>query len=174
MSSDLLASFFQCPTLNNFHPPQPAAVYLLILIWQGNHCSYTNLQQISVCSARKMRSTSSTPGASGIASGGCGLCPDLREALREGNLCAACVLLEQLHPWYASAQEIFCQLCSKLKLSFTLSESRDSIWCCCKQDFGFHLHWDWLHVAQDEPAHTGAKAYSHSAHLMPSWMQLLK
>lgn len=85
-SGQLLASFFQCPTLNDFHPPQLPAVYLLILIWLRNHCSYINLQQIISCSVRKMRSTSSTPGASG--NDGYGSGPDPRwEALREDNLC---------------------------------------------------------------------------------------
>lgn len=73
ISSQLLASFSQSPILNHFHPPELAAVYLLILIWQGNHCSYIDLQQIILCSARRMRSTSSTPDASGILSGGCGI-----------------------------------------------------------------------------------------------------
>lgn len=93
--------------------------------------SCINLQQTIVCSARKMRSTSSTSstlGASGTVSGEYGLGPDPRcKALRDGNWCTACVLVERLPPWYASVQETFCQLYSKLRLSFTLSECPDSV-----------------------------------------------
>lgn len=113
MNCEPPVSFFQCHTLNHLQPAQLEAHYLLIVIWQGNHCNNMNLQQIIVCSARKIRSNNSTLGARGVASGGYGLGPDPSwRHVWKGNLCTVHMLLKQLHINHCctSAQKTFHDL----------------------------------------------------------------
>lgn len=182
INCESLISFFQCHTLNRLPPAQLKAVYLLVLIWQGNRFSNRNLQQIIVCSARKIRSNNSTLGASGIRLGPwIRSWPQLERLLREGNLCTAHMLVEQLrvYHWCASAQKTFHHLyLHYVQQTQALFHTRREPSLCMTSvvswDFGLHVHWDWLRITHREPARTAAKTYGRSAHLVPSWMQCFK